>query len=109
MRLRLSLSREWEGHSFVAYFLRHAEEPYALHTTHLSLFHFPRPPQGATRFRAGVLSVFDHLYTIDKYVFDAGRVLMRFFKGGVICDCRRIEHDHVRKHSLFEKSAMVEA
>ena len=72
-------------------------------------FHFAGPPERAAGFRARVLSVFDHLYTVDKNVFYAGRVLMRFFKGSMICNGGRIEDDHVRKHSLLKKSAMIKA
>jgi hypothetical protein len=66
-------------------------------------------PERASRLGTGVLSVFDHLNTIDQNVFYARRVLMRFFEGGVICDCRRVKDDHVREHSLAEKSPVIKA
>src|ERR1051326_67319 len=67
-----------------------------------------RSPQGATRLRAGMLSVLDHLRSIDKYVFHPGGVLRRFFEGGVIRDRGRIENHHVRVHSLLKQPTMIE-
>src|SRR3954453_17626849 len=82
--------------------LRPASQTYAL-------VYFPRPPQRATRFRSGVLAVLDHLHPVHEHMFHTGRVLMRFFKGGVICDRRGIEHHHVGEHSFLEKSAVIES
>src|SRR6266550_2503127 len=76
--------------------------------TRLNLFRFARSPQCPTRFRSGVLAVFDDLPTVHEHMFYTGRVLMRFFKGGMICDRRRIEHHHVGEHSFLEKSAVIE-
>src|SRR4029077_7220010 len=73
------------------------------------LLYLARPPHCPTRFSSGVLAVFDDLHTVHENMFHTGRVLMRFFKGGVICDRRRIEHHHVGEHSFLEKSAVIEA
>ena len=70
---------------------------------------FPRTPQGATRFGASVFAVFKNLHTVNKNVFHANCVLMRLVERRAIGDRRLIEHDHVREHSLFKKTAMVEA
>src|ERR1043166_7136477 len=72
------------------------------------LLHFARTPQCPTRFCSGVLAVFDDLHTVHEHMFHTGRVLMRFFKGGVIRDRRRIEHHYVGEHSFLEKSAVIE-
>src|SRR6266850_6943226 len=72
------------------------------------LLYLARSPQCPTRFRSGMFAVFDDLRTVHEHMFYTGRVLMRFFKGGVICDRRRIEHHHVGEHSFLEKSAVIE-
>ena len=55
-----------------------------------------------------MFSVLDDLHAVHENVFHAGRILMGFFKRGVVCDRRRIEYDHIGEHSLLEKSAMIE-
>src|SRR5258707_369243 len=72
------------------------------------LLYLARTPQRATRFRPRVLAVLDDLHTVDEHMFHTGRVLMRFFKGGVICDRRWVEHHHVGEHSFLQKSAVIE-
>src|SRR6476620_8089113 len=72
------------------------------------LLYLSRAPQRATRFRPRVLAVLDDLHAVHEHMFHTGRVLMRFFEGGVICDRRRIEHHHVGEHSFLEKSAVIE-
>src|SRR6266446_5266344 len=75
-------------------------------TSHL--IDFPRPPQRAAGFRAGVLAIFENLYAVHEYVFHANRVLVRFFECRAVCDRCRIKDHHVSKHSLLEKSAMIQ-
>src|SRR5438128_9488547 len=70
---------------------------------------FPRTPEGATRLGARVLAILDDLYAVNENVFHANGVLMRLVERRVIGDRRLIEHDHVREHSLFKKTAMIEA
>src|SRR5437867_280886 len=74
-----------------------------------SLSRFTRAPQGATRLCAGVLAVFENLYAVYEYVFYANSVLVRFFECRAIRNGCRIKDQHVGKHSLLEKPAMIEA
>src|SRR2546427_598718 len=73
------------------------------------LFRFSRPPQGTARFRAGVLAIFENLYAVNEDVLHPNSVLVRFFKCRAIRNGCRIKDHHVSKHSLLEKSAMIEA
>src|SRR4029077_449533 len=73
------------------------------------LFRFPRAPQRAARFRTCVLAIFEHLHTIYENVLHAYRILMRFLIRGAVGNRRRIEYDHIGKHPLLEKPAMIEA
>ena len=73
------------------------------------LSRFPWTPQRATRLGAGVLAPFEHLDAIHKNVLHANRVLMRFLERGAIRNRRRIEHDDIGEHSLFNETAMIEA
>src|SRR6187455_4451 len=75
----------------------------------VSLFYLARPPQRTTRLRSSVLAVFNHLHTVHEHMFHTGCVLMRFFEGGMIGNCRRIEHHDVGEHSFLEKSAAIES
>ena len=80
----------------------------SLRQQYLPSLRFARSPQGAAGFGVRVLAVFDHLDAVNENVFHVGRVLMRFFEGRVVGDCRGIEHDDVSEHSFFQKSAMIE-
>ena len=68
----------------------------------LELFYFSRAPQCPAGFRAGVLSVVEHLHTVYENVLHPYCVLMRFLKGGAVSNRRRIEHDHIGKHPFLE-------
>src|ERR1043166_7762210 len=81
--------------------------PLKRHRSRISLLHFPWSPQCTTGFRTGMLAVFDDLHAIDENVLHPNGVLMRFFKGGMIGDRRRIEHDDVGEHSLLHKSTVI--
>ena len=70
---------------------------------------FPRTPQGATRLGASVFTVFKNLHAVNENVFHANGVLMRLVERRAIGNRRRIEHNHIGKHSLFKKTAMIEA
>src|SRR5437588_5380044 len=65
-------------------------------------------PERAAGFGAGVLAVFNHLHTIDENMLHARCILVRFFKGRVVLNCRRIKHDHVGEHSFLQHAPMVE-
>src|SRR5438477_4006940 len=66
------------------------------------------PIQSAPRFRASVLTVFEDLSSVDENIFHSGGILGRVFESGVIGDRYRIEHHHIREHSFFQKSAMIQ-
>src|SRR5947208_11018000 len=68
-----------------------------------------RPPQCAARFRACMLAIFQHLHAIYENVLHAYRILMRFLIRGAVGNRRRIEYDHIGKHSLLEEPAMIES
>src|ERR1041385_9519414 len=68
----------------------------------------PRAPQRAARFRAGVLAIFQDLRAIYEDMLHPNGVLMRLLERRAIADCRRIEHDHVGKHSFLQETAMIE-
>src|SRR5207249_2001903 len=70
---------------------------------------FARPPKRAARFGAGVLAIFENLHAVYKNMLHPDRVLVRLLVRRAIGDRRLIEHDHVREHSLFKKTAMIEA
>src|SRR6266496_1076989 len=55
-----------------------------------------------------MISVFDDLRAIYKDVLHPDGVLVRFLECRAVSDCRRIKHNYVGKHSLLEKSAVVE-
>src|SRR5438094_5731180 len=74
----------------------------------LCLLRLPRSPQGATGLGAGMLAIFNDLHAIYKDVLHPDSVLVRFLECRAVRDCRRIKHNHVGKHSLLEKSAVVE-
>ena len=82
--------------------------PFAMRARLLELFYFSRAPQSPARSCAGVLSVLEHLHTVYENILHPYCVLMRFLKGGAVSNCRRIEHDHIGKHSFLEKTAMIE-
>ena len=66
-----------------------------------ALPYFSWSPERPTRFRSGVLPIFDDLHTVHEHMFHTGGILVRLFKGGVIGDSRRIEHHHVGEHSFL--------
>src|SRR2546430_15690119 len=72
------------------------------------LMQLSRPPQCAARFRACMLAIFQHLHAIYENVLHAYRILMRFLIRGAVGNRRRIEYDHIGKHSLLEEPAMIE-
>src|SRR6266487_4844195 len=55
-----------------------------------------------------MISVFDDLRAIYKDVLHPDGVLVRFLECRAVRDCRWIKHNHVCKHSLLEKTAVVE-
>src|SRR4030095_14076173 len=71
-------------------------------------FYLPGSPQRASRFCTRVLTVLEHFYSVNEDLFHSGGILSRFFKGGVIGDCRGIKHHHVGEHVRFQESAMIE-
>src|SRR6266498_752903 len=66
------------------------------------LSRFPRAPQSAARFRAGVFAILNDFHAVNENVLHANGVLMRFL------ECREIKHDHIGEHSLFNETAMIE-
>ncbi len=70
---------------------------------------FPRTPQGATRLGASVFALFKNLHAVNENVFHADGILMRLVERRVIGDRPWIEHDHIREHSFFNETAMIEA
>ena len=75
----------------------------------LASLKFPRTPNCAAGFRAGVLTVLENLDTVHEDVFHADGVLMRFLEGGAIGNRFWIEDDDVGEHSFFEEAAAIEA
>ena len=78
------------------------EDPY-------SLLGLARAPQGATRFRAGVLTVSKDLYTVDKNMFDADGILLGLLVAGHIGNRVRIKDDDIGKHTRFQETAMIQS
>ena len=70
---------------------------------------FPWSPQGATRFRVGVLPVLDNLDAVHENMLNANRVLVRFFKCRPIGNRRWIEDHYIGEHPFLQESAMIEA
>ena len=68
----------------------------------------PGAPQGATGFGAGMFTIFQNLDAVDENMFHADGVLMRFVEGCAVCDSRRIEDNHVSKHSFLNEAAVIE-
>ena len=68
-----------------------------------------RPPEGTARFRAGVLAIFQNLYTVDEDLFHPDGVLVRLGEGGTVGDTRGIEYDDIREHSFPDKSTVIES
>src|ERR1700722_2523839 len=66
-------------------------------------------PQRPAGLGPGMLAVLDYLDPVNEDMLHAGGILLRFIKGGVVTDCGRIEDNHIREHSFFEKTAMIEA
>jgi len=56
-----------------------------------------------------MLAILDHLNAVNENVFYAHGVLMRLLERRAIGNRRGIEHDHIREHSFFNKTAMIEA
>ena len=59
-------------------------------------------------FCAGVLTVLEHLNTVDKDMLHANSVLVRVFVGRSVANGRRIEDNDIGEHSLLEKTATVQ-
>jgi hypothetical protein len=68
---------------------------------------FPRTPQGAAGFGAGVFAVLQDLHAVDENVFHSDGVLMGFVESCAVRDCRRIEDDHVSEHSFLNETAVI--
>src|SRR5688572_10226670 len=73
-------------------------------TTSLNL---SRSPKRATGFGVRMLAVAYHLHTIDEYVLDANRILVRFFERRPVSDSGGIEHHHVSRHSGSQKTSAI--
>src|SRR5881396_2787458 len=70
---------------------------------------FPWPPKRSSRFRSGVLAIFQYLDAVDEDVLHSHRILMRFFESRVIGNRPWVKNDDIRKHSFLKKPAMVQA
>src|SRR3954465_8625324 len=70
---------------------------------------FAWSPQRPSRFRAGVLTVFQDLRAVHEYVLHAECELVRLHETRTVANRRRIEYDHVGEHSFLQEPAMIEA
>ena len=68
---------------------------------------FAGAPKRAAWFSSGVFAVSQDLYAVNEYMFHSDRVLVRLVESGFVRDSLRIKHDHIGKHSFFDKSAMI--
>src|ERR1700693_718276 len=58
---------------------------------------------------AGVLAVIDGENTVHDHVFDAGGILQRLFKRGLVADRVCVEHGDVRGHAGAQDAAVAES
>src|SRR3989442_5296654 len=68
-----------------------------------------RPAQSAAGPRRGELAVVEHLLTVNVYVGDAVRGLVRVFARRALRDRRRIEHGDFGGHAGLQESALGQA
>ena len=66
------------------------------------------PPERAARFCAGVLAIFEDLFSIYENVFPTDGVLIGLLVGCTIVNRCGIEDHDVGKHSFLEETAVIE-